>query len=146
MTAAERQNRIIEDFSRLSDWEEKYKKIIELGRVLTPFPEAYRNEENKVRGCQSQVWLFARIHDGKVELFGDSDALIVKGLVAVLLEIYSGGSPEEILKLEPEFVERLGFANNLSPSRTNGLFSMLKQIKLYAQAFYMMQKLQKSNP
>lgn len=143
MTAAERQNRIIQDFGRLRDWEEKYKKIIDLGKALTPFPEAYRTEDNKVRGCQSQVWLFARIQDGKVELLGDSDALIVKGLVALLLEIYSGANPEEILKLEPEFIEKLGFASNLSPSRTNGLFSMIKQIKLFAQAFYMMQKIQK---
>lgn len=145
MTAAVRQNKIIQDFGRIDDWEERYKKIIDKGKALSAYPEQYRTEQNKVRGCQSQVWLFAQVADGKVELFGDSDALIVKGLVALLLEIYSGASAEEILKLEPEFIEKLGFASNLSPSRTNGLFAMIKQIKLFAQAFYMMQKVQKPN-
>lgn len=132
----ERQNKIIAEFSSLTPWEDRYKKIIELGKSLPPFPEDKRTEQNIVKGCQSQVWLVAELNErGQMILQGDSDALIVKGLVGLLLQVYSGATPAEILATPPEFLRALGFEGNLSPSRANGLHSMLKQIKLYATAF-----------
>lgn len=132
----ERQNQIIEEFSRLQDWEERYKKIIDLGKALPEMPLELKTEANMVKGCQSQVWLSANLNErGQMIIQGDSDALIVKGLVALLLRVYSGGSPGDILSTPPEFLKALGFEGNLSPSRANGLFSMLKQIKHYATAF-----------
>lgn len=139
-TAAQRQDQVVSEFSQILDWEEKYKKIIELGKSLPDLEESLKTEKNKVKGCQSQVWLQADFKEGRVYFRGDSDALIVKGLVALLLKIYSGGTPEEIMALEPRFVEEIGFATHLSPSRSNGLFSMIKQIKLFAMALHMMQK------
>jgi cysteine desulfuration protein SufE len=132
----DRQNQIIQDFSALGQWEDRYKKIIELGKALPPFPEALRTEKNIVKGCQSQVWLSAELDSqGRMILHGDSDALIVKGLVGLLLKVYSGSAPADILATPPEFLRALGFEGNLSPSRANGLHSMLKQIKNYATAF-----------
>lgn len=139
-----RQNKIIADFSSLSQWEDRYKKIIELGKSLPPFPEDKRTEQNIVKGCQSQVWLVAELNSqGQMILQGDSDALIVKGLVGLLLQVYSGSTPAEILATPPEFLRALGFEGNLSPSRANGLHSMLKQVKLYATAFDYMLKTKK---
>lgn len=132
----ERQNQIIQEFSALGQWEDRYKKIIELGKALPPFPEELRTEQNIVKGCQSQVWLSAKLDEqGHMILHGYSDALIVKGLVGLLLKVYSGAAPAEVLTTPPEFLRALGFEGNLSPSRANGLHSMLKQIKLYATAF-----------
>lgn len=132
----DRQNQVIQDFSALSQWEDRYKKIIELGKALPPFPEELRVEQNIVKGCQSQVWLSAKLdNQGNMVIHGDSDALIVKGLVALLLKVYSGTPPAEVLVTPPEFLRALGFEGNLSPSRANGLHSMLKQIKMYATAF-----------
>jgi len=132
----ERQRKIIEDFQSLKDWEERYKKIIEMGRALPDMPEELKTEDNKVKGCQSQVWLHAQLSSqGEMILQGDSDAMIVKGLVAMLLRVYSGTNPNDILKTPPEFLRALGFEGNLSPSRANGLHAMLKQIRLYATAF-----------
>jgi cysteine desulfuration protein SufE len=132
----ERQKQIISEFENLKDWEERYKKIIEMGRQLTEMPENLKTEENKVKGCQSQVWLFAQLTpQGEMILQGDSDAMIVKGLVALLLRVYSGANPNEILKTPPEFLKTLGFEGHLSPSRSNGLHAMLKQIRFYATAF-----------
>ena len=127
---------MIQDFSGLKDWEDRYKRIIEMGRQLPDMPEDLKNEQNKVRGCQSQVWLHAELdNQGRMIIHGDSDALIVKGLVALLLKVYSGANPEDILQSPPEFLKALGFEGNLSPSRANGLHAMLKQIRLYATAF-----------
>lgn len=132
----DRQQKLINDFSAFSQWEDRYKKIIELGKSLPEMPESMKTADNIVKGCQSQVWLFASLNeDGTMHLVGDSDALIVKGLVALLLNVYSDASPSEILVTPPEFLRALGFEGNLSPSRANGLHSMLKQIKLYATAF-----------
>lgn len=132
----ERQHQIIEEFQSLKDWEDRYKKIIEMGRQLPDMPEDLKTEENKVKGCQSQVWLHAQLTThGEMILQGDSDAMIVKGLVAMLLRVYSGVNPNEILKTPPEFLRALGFESHLSPSRANGLHAMLKQIRLYATAF-----------
>lgn len=129
------------DFSS-DDWEKKYEKIIEYGKLWPGLPEAEKLEDLKVKGCQSQVWIKAELNDDKKIVFkGDSDALIVKGLVAIVLKIYSGESPETILKTEPKFLTEIGFDSGLSPSRTNGLYSMIKQIKYYATAFqYLLSK------
>jgi cysteine desulfuration protein SufE len=135
-TIHDRQNKVIADFSVHSQWEDRYKKIIEIGKALPEMAENLKTEQNIVKGCQSQVWLHAALNDqGQVMLQGDSDALIVKGLVALLLAVYSGATPEEILATPPEFLKALGFEGNLSPSRANGLHAMLKQIKNYALAF-----------
>ncbi|WII70989.1 SufE family protein [Bdellovibrio sp. 22V] len=136
LSIQERQNKVIHDFSALAQWEDRYKKIIEMGKALPEMPENLKTEQNAVKGCQSQVWLSANLNDqGQMQLQGDSDALIVKGLVGLLLYVYSGATPNEILSTPPEFLKALGFEGNLSPSRANGLHSMLKQIKLYATAF-----------
>lgn len=136
MTIQEKQTKVIQDFSALAQWEDRYKKIIDMGKALPEMPEALKTEQNMVKGCQSQVWLSASLNEqGQVQLQGDSDALIVKGLVGLLLNVYSGATPSEILATPPEFLKALGFEGNLSPSRANGLHSMLKQIKLYATAF-----------
>lgn len=136
MSIQEKQNKIVKDFAAITQWEDRYKKIIEMGKVLPEMPEELKTEQNIVKGCQSQVWLSAKLIDqGLVELVGDSDALIVKGLVGLLLSVYSGATPSEILSTPPDFLKALGFEGNLSPSRANGLYSMLKQIRLYATAF-----------
>lgn len=139
MSLKQRSDEIVAEFSKLNDWEARYKKIIELGKSLPDLPENLRTEESKVKGCQSQVWLHAQLNDkGEIEFQGDSDALLVKGLVALLLKIYSGSTPEEILTTPPEFLKSIGFEGNLSPSRANGLFSMIKQIRYFATAFAML--------
>jgi cysteine desulfuration protein SufE len=127
---------LLQKFSQLLTWEDKYKKIIELGRALEPMDATLKTEENLVKGCQSQVWLWATLTpEGKVKMSGDSDALIVKGLVAILMQIYSNSTPQEILQNPPDFIGELGFKENLSQSRANGLYSMIKQIRNYALAF-----------
>lgn len=132
----QRQDALLFEFAPLENWEDRYKKIIEMGRRLPEMPEEYKTESNKVKGCQSQVWLFARLNEkNEMVLWGDSDALLVKGLVAVLLRVYSESKPADILKTPPEFLISLGFEGNLSPSRANGLHSMLKQIQMFATAF-----------
>lgn len=131
-----RQQQLVEEFSALKSWEDRYKRVIEIGKTLPPLPVDYRNDKFLVKGCQSQVWLHAQLSEtGKVELFADSDALIVKGLVAVLLRVYSETLPDDILSAPPTFIEDLGFRSHLSPSRANGLMAMVKQIMLYATAF-----------
>lgn len=141
MTLKQRSEQIIAEFSRLETWEDRYKKIIALGKKMPDLPDSLRTEESKVKGCQSQVWLHAKQNDqGEIIFQGDSDALLVKGLVAMLLEIYSGSTPEEILTTPPEFLKAIGFEGNLSPSRANGLFAMIKQIRYFATAFAMLKK------
>lgn len=133
---AARQKQIIDEFQALVDWEDRYKRLIEMGRELAEMPAEFKTEANLVKGCQSQVWLHAELTpQGGMVLSGDSDAMIVKGLVALLLRVYSGASPQEILQTPPEFLRSLGFESHLSPSRSNGLHAMLKQIRLYATAF-----------
>lgn len=141
MSIVSRQAQVVTEFEKLKTWEDKYKKLIEWGKALPDLPDSLRTEESKVKGCQSQVWFHAKLNDdGTVSFQGDSDAILVKGLVAVLLKIYNGSTPDEILSFKPEFLQQMGFANNLSPSRTNGLFSMIKQIIYFAQAFRLMKK------
>ncbi len=136
-----RQQELIERFRAFKDWESRYREIIALGKALPPLPEEFKIEDLKVKGCQSQVWIRAeRGPQGEVLFQADSDALIVRGLVAILLSIYSGVRPEEILNTPPDFIKELGLANHLSPSRANGLFAMIKQIQYYAMAFQALQK------
>lgn len=141
MNPKTRQEQLINQFSKMTDWEDRYKKIIELGKTLSPMPEELKTEQNKVKGCQSQVWLHASINsENKVVFVADSDAVLVKGLVALLVDVYSNSTPQEILSTPPEFLKQLGFEGNLSPSRANGLNSMLKQIQLIATAYSMVLK------
>jgi len=139
MKIQERQQAILKEFESLQDWDSKYKKIIEMGKSLPPFPEIYRTEENKIKGCQSQVWFHAELSEKNCVAFqADSDALIVKGLVALVLFLYSNSAPDEILATSPEFFKTLGLSSNLSPSRSNGLNAMLRQIHNYALAYKIM--------
>ncbi len=126
---------LLNEFSEVSDWEERYRRIIAKGKNLAPLPEEARVEANKVKGCQSQVWLFAELNEGKVIFHADSDASIVKGIIALLLEIYSGATPDEILQTEAKFIDQLELKQHLSMNRSNGLAAMLKQISIYAFAF-----------
>lgn len=138
---------LIDAFSQVATWEDRYKKIIERGRHLGDLPEAMKQEQFKVRGCQSQVWLHASLDEqGRVVFQADSDAMIVKGLVALLLDVYSGARPEEILATPPQFLNDLGLAAHLSPSRANGLFAMVKQIMYYATAFKALAALKAPKP
>lgn len=126
---------LIDNFSLLDDWEDKYRYIIDLGGRLTPLDEKYRTDEWKVRGCQSQVWLVPELKDGKLFFSGDSDAAIVKGLIFIVFTIYSDKSVAEIKEIEVEEIfAKLGLQEHLSPSRRNGLFSMVEKIKTYAAA------------
>lgn len=128
-------------FSKATDWEQKYEKIIELGKAWPGISEELKTEDLKVKGCQSQVWIKADLKDGKVYFIGDSDAIIVRGLVALVLSVYSGQTPSDIMKYDANFLKEIGLDSGLSPSRTNGLYSMLKQIKYYATAFaYLLSK------
>jgi cysteine desulfuration protein SufE len=134
----DRQQEIIREFSSITDWEDRYKKLIELGKSLPDLPDEKKQEDFKVKGCQSQVWMHARIQDGKIHFEADSDALLVRGLVHLLLRVYSDATPEEILNTPPDFVKEIGLETKLSPSRANGLFSMIKQMRFYALAFQTM--------
>jgi len=129
---------LIEDFEFLDDWEDRYRYVIELGRELAPFPEDRRNDETKVKGCVSQVWLINEVSQDKpprLTFVGDSDAHIVRGLIAILLRLYSGKSAEEILKIDAKSIlGKLGLDTHLTPQRSNGLFSMVKRIQSDAQA------------
>ena len=129
------QQQIINEFAALTDWTERYKHIIKLGRTLTPLDEAYKIEENLVRGCQSQVWLHTRFEEGKIIFEADSDAAITKGLVALMVRFYSGRTPDTIISTDPVFIKKIGMQEHLSPTRSNGLASMVKQMKIYAMAY-----------
>ncbi|MDX1637694.1 MAG: SufE family protein [Balneolaceae bacterium] len=129
------QQEIIDEFQALNDWTERYKHIIELGRQLPPLDEKYKVEENLVRGCQSQVWLHTHLDDGKVIFEADSDAAITKGLVALMVRFYSGQDPDTIIATSPRFIKKIGMQEHLSPTRSNGLASMVKQMKIYAMAY-----------
>ena len=126
-------NTLIENFSILDDWEEKYQYLIELGEQLTPLDEKYKTDDFKVSGCQSQVWLVPIYNDGKLSFYADSDAIMVKGIISVLLAIYENKSVKEIKEIEVEdFFAKLGLGEHLSPSRRNGMMSMVDKIRFYA--------------
>lgn len=129
------QEDIINEFDFFDDWDEKYGYIIELGKKLQPLSDEHKNEQNLIRGCQSQVWMISRMQDGKVIYEADSDAIIVKGLVMLLLRILSGQKPEDIINTDLNFLEKVGLMKHLSPTRSNGLASMVKQMKLDALAY-----------
>ena len=142
MQITEKIEKIKKDFPVSTDWEKKYETIIEYGKKWPGLPDELKIDDLKVKGCQSQVWIKAELTPEKLIKFtGDSDAIIVKGLLAIVLSVYSMQTPEVIFKTEPDFLREIGFDSGLSPSRTNGLFSMIKQIKYYATAFqYLLSK------
>jgi len=140
-TPLESMQSITSDFKALTTWEEKYEHIIFLGRALPSYPEEFRTELFKVKGCQAQVWLHPSFVDGRMLFEADSDATIVKGLLALLMRVYNNRTPSEVLETEPTFVEDIGLHEHLSQNRTNGLFSMLKQVKMYATAYDAMARL-----
>lgn len=129
------QQQIIDEFAALTDWTERYKHIIKLGRRLEPLGDKYKVEENLVRGCQSQVWLHTSLKDGLIIFEADSDAAITKGLVALMVRFYSGREPDIIMDTDPVFIKKIGMQEHLSPTRSNGLASMVKQMKIYAMAY-----------
>ncbi|TYP93987.1 Cysteine desulfuration protein SufE [Fodinibius salinus] len=129
------EQRIIKEFKALGDWTERYKHIIDQGRNLEPLDEEHKIEENLVRGCQSQVWLHTHLDGENVIFEADSDAAITKGLVALMVRFYSGQSPETIINTDPRFIKKIGMEQHLSPTRSNGLASMVKQMKIYAMAY-----------
>ncbi len=136
MLFSQRQSELVKEFSKFSDWEARYKHIIQLGRSLPVMDEDLKIEDIKVKGCQSQVWLHASLgEDRKIVFSADSDAMIVKGLVAILIRMYSGLSPREVIESQPDFLKEIGLQKHLSPSRANGLYAMINQIKYYATAF-----------
>lgn len=134
MSINEIQDQIIEDFSQFDDWMDKYALLIDLGNSLEPIDEKFKVQQNIIEGCQSRVWLTAEMVDGVIKYKGESDAILVKGIVSLLLQVFSGRTPDEILNADLYFVEGIGLREHLSPTRSNGLLAMIKQIRLYALA------------
>ena len=134
-TINELQDEVIEEFSDFDDWMDKYQLLIDLGNEQEPLAPEYKNDQNLIDGCQSRVWLQADLVDGKVEFQAESDALIVKGIIALLIKVASGHTPDEILDNELYFIEAIGLKDHLSPTRSNGLLAMVKQMRMYALAF-----------
>jgi len=134
-TINEIQEQIIEEFAAFDEWMDKYQMLIDMGGELLPFDVKYKTQNNLIEGCQSRVWLQADCIEGKVVFLGDSDAVIVKGIVSLLIRVLSGHTPDEILSADLYFIETIGLKEHLSPTRSNGLVSMLKQMKMYALAF-----------
>ncbi len=126
---------MIEEFSDFTDWMDKYQLLIDLGNEQKPLDDKYKTESNLIDGCQSRVWLQADYEDGKIYFTAESDALIVKGIIALLIRVLSGHTPQEILDADLYFIERIGLKDHLSPTRSNGLLAMVKQIRMYALAF-----------
>ena len=135
MTIKEIEQQIVEEFSIFDNWMDKYQYIIDLGKSMPVIDEAGKKDENLIKGCQSRVWLDCREEDGKLYFSADSDAIITKGIISLLIRVYDGHTPQEIIDSEIDFIDTIGLRQNLSPTRANGLVSMLKQIKLYALAF-----------
>ena len=134
-TIKELQDEVIEEFSDFDDWMDKYQLLIDLGNEQEPLAPEYKNDQNLIDGCQSRVWLQADLVDGKVEFQAESDALIVKGIIALLIKVVSRHTPDEILENELYFIEAIGLKDHLSPTRSNGLLAMVKQMRMYALAF-----------
>jgi cysteine desulfuration protein SufE len=135
MTINEIQDEIIAEFSDFDDWMDRYQLLIDMGSEQEPLEEKYKTEQNLIDGCQSRVWLQADLVDGKIQFQAESDALIVKGIVALLVRVLTDHTPQEILDADLYFIERIGLREHLSPTRSNGLGAMLKQMKMYALAF-----------
>ena len=135
MTINEIQDSIIEEFQELDDWMDRYQMLIDLGNEQAPLDDRYKTPQNLIDGCQSRVWLQADLVDGKVHFQAESDALIVKGIVTLLIQVLDNHTPQEIMDADLYFIERIGLREHLSPTRSNGLLAMLKQMKMYALAF-----------
>ena len=140
MTIDEIQNKIIEEFSIFEDWMDKYNYLIELGRDCPIINEKDKTEANLINGCQSRVWVNAELIDGKMDIKADSDAVITKGIITLLLRVFNHQTPKDVYESEVFFIEKIGLSTHLSPTRTNGLLAMVKQIKLYALAFMSVNK------
>jgi cysteine desulfuration protein SufE len=135
MTIKEKQDSTIDDFGQFEEWMDKYEYIIQLGKDLPPMPEEWKKDEYLIKGCQSRVWLYPELKDGILFFHADSDALITKGLVALVVDVLSGQKPEDIAAADIYFIKEIGLDSHLSPTRSNGLLSMLKQMKHYGIAF-----------
>ncbi|MFY7728074.1 MAG: SufE family protein [Flavobacterium sp.] len=135
MKIREIQDEIIDEFSMFDEWDERYQYVIDLGKSLPLIDEQYKTDDNIIKGCQSKVWLHAEEKDGAVVFTADSDAILTKGLIAIMIRVFSGQKPAEILEADTNFVDEIGLKEHLSPTRANGLVSMIKQIKMYALAF-----------
>jgi cysteine desulfuration protein SufE len=135
MSINETQDEIIEEFEMLDDWMDRYAMIIDYGKELVPMPQSDKTEQNLIDGCQSKVWFTARMENGQLFFTGDSDAILVKGIVAMLLSVLSGHTPKEIVDADLYFIDKIGLREHLSPTRSNGVAAMLKQLKLYALAY-----------
>ncbi len=135
MTIQEIQEEIIDEFAIFEDWMERYEHMIELGKSLPLIDAEYKTDNNTIKGCQSKVWLHAELEEGKLKFTADSDAIITKGIVAILIRVFSNQYPKDILDANTNFIDQIGLKEHLSPTRANGLVSMVKQIKLYAIAF-----------
>lgn len=135
MTIEEVQNEIINEFSMFDDWEERYQYMIDLGKTLPLIEAQYKTEDNIIKGCQSKVWVHASMQDDKVNFTADSDAIITKGIIAILIRAFSNQHPKDIIEANTDFIDKIGLKEHLSPTRANGLVSMIKQIKLYAIAY-----------
>lgn len=135
MTIDQRQQEIIDEFADIEDWMDRYACIIDMGNALPPIDEKYKTPEHIIEGCQSRVWLNAEMRDGKVYYEADSDAIIVKGIISMLVDVLSGHTPQEILDCQLHFIDAIGLSTHLSPTRSNGLLAMVKQMRLYALAF-----------
>jgi len=135
MSIQNTQDNLIQDFSFFEDWTQKYEYMIELSKSMDEMDDDKKNDENLIKGCQSKVWLDAELKNGKLKFQADSEAIITKGIIAILLQVFDNKSPEEIIESDVSFIEKIGLKEHLSPNRANGLYSMIKQIKFYAIAY-----------
>ena len=135
MSIEDIQNEIIDEFSMFEDWEERYQYMIDLGKTLPLIEEQYKTEDNIIKGCQSKVWVHAEMNDDKVQFTADSDAIITKGIIAILIRVFSDQKPKDIIEANTDFIDEIGLKEHLSPTRANGLVSMIKQLKMYAIAY-----------
>ena len=135
MTIENLQQNLNQDFSFFEDWTQRYEYMIELSKGLEKMDEQMKNDKNIIKGCQSKVWLHAELNEGKIKFLADSEAIITRGIIAILLTIFNNRTPQEIIESDTNFIEKIGLKEHLSPNRANGLYSMIKQIKFYAIAF-----------
>lgn len=135
MNIREIQEEIIDEFSMFDDWEERFQYVIDLGKTLPLIAAEFKTDENTIKGCQSKVWLHSELQNGKIVFTADSDAIITKGIIAILIRVFSNQTPDDILSANTDFVDEIGLKEQLSPTRANGLVSMIKQIKMYALAY-----------
>ena len=135
MTIENLQQNLLQDFSFFEDWTQRYEYMIELSKGLEKMDEQMKNDKNIIKGCQSKVWLHAEFNEGKIKFLDDSEAIITRGIIAILLTIFNNRTPNEIIESDTNFIEKIGLKEHLSPNRANGLYSMIKQIKFYAIAF-----------